>query len=98
MLCLQEISGKEDVTFLDWQVCRYGTVAIDLSYFIFCCTDSELRIRLHELLQIYHAALIQRIAELGSNGNIIFPFERLQWHMQKYARFGLGNFNFFFFC
>lgn len=77
---------------MDWQVVRCGTVAIDLAYFIFCCTDGELRKRLSELLRIYHDALLQRIDEFGSNGQKLFPFEKLEWHMKKYAKFGLGEY------
>lgn len=71
---------------------RLGTVAIDLSYFIFCCTDADVRKRLPDLMRIYHNALIQRIDELGSDGQAIFPYEKLEWHMKKYAKFGLGSF------
>ncbi|XP_052891695.1 uncharacterized protein LOC128299701 [Anopheles moucheti] len=83
--------AAKELKFLDWQVARCATPAIDLSYFIFCCTDSELRERLPELLRKYHSALIRRIDELGTvNGRELFPFERLQMHMKKYARFGFG--------
>ncbi|XP_035894914.1 uncharacterized protein LOC118504499 [Anopheles stephensi] len=86
----QPATAKE-LKFLDWQVARCATPAIDLSYFIFCCTDSELRERLPELLRKYHSALIRRMDELGTmNGRELFPFERLQMHMKKYARFGFG--------
>lgn len=87
---LQNSPDKYDITFLDWQVVRCGTVAIDLSYFIFCCTDAEVRKRLPELMRIYHNELIQRIDEFGSNGQALFPYEKLEWHMKKYAKFGLG--------
>lgn len=70
---------------------RCGTVAIDLSYFIFCCTDGALRKRLPELMRIYHNELIQRIDEFGSNGERLFPFKKLEWHMKKYSKFGLGE-------
>ncbi|XP_031626607.1 uncharacterized oxidoreductase dhs-27-like isoform X2 [Contarinia nasturtii] len=83
-------SDKYDITFLDWQGVRCGTVAIDLSYFIFCCTDAEVRKRLPDLMRIYHDQLIQRIDEFGSNGQALFPYEKLEWHMKKYAKFGLG--------
>lgn len=83
--------------FLDWQVARCGTVAIDLSYFLFCCTDAELRLRWPQLLKNYHNTLVQRINELGSDGNTLFPYEKLQWHMKHFGRFGLGMcFGFFF--
>lgn len=91
---LQSSEDKYDITFLDWQVVRCGTVAIDLSYFIFCCTDVEVRKRLPELMRIYHNQLIQRIDEFGSNGQALFPYEKLEWHMKKYAKFGLGLFDF----
>lgn len=91
---LQNNVDKYDITFLDWQVARCGTVAIDLSYFIFCCTDAEVRKQLPELMRIYHDQLTQRIDELGSNGQALFPFEKLEWHMKKYSKFGLGEFSF----
>lgn len=90
---LQNSTDKYDITFLDWQVVRCGTVAIDLSYFIFCCTDAEVRKRLPELMRIYHSELIQRIDEFGSDGQALFPYEKLEWHMKKYAKFGLGPLN-----
>ncbi|XP_053692987.1 uncharacterized protein LOC128741299 [Sabethes cyaneus] len=83
-------SNQKDLKFLDWQVSRCGTPVIDLSYFIFCCTDTELRTRLPELLKKYHTALLQRIDELGSDGAKLFPFETLQLHLKKFARFGFG--------
>lgn len=42
-------------------------------------------------MRIYHNQLVQRIDELGSNGNVLFPFEKLEWHMKKYSKFGLGK-------
>lgn len=90
---LQNSADKYDITFLDWQVVRCGTVAIDLSYFIFCCTDADVRKRLPELMRIYYNSLIQRIDEFGSDGQAIFPFKKLEWHMKKYAKFGLGRFS-----
>lgn len=80
----------KELKFLDWQVSRCGTPVIDLSYFIFCCTDSELRKRLPELLQKYHTALVRRIDELGSDGHKLFPYETLQQYLRKFARFGFG--------
>ncbi|XP_058454916.1 uncharacterized protein LOC131432586 [Malaya genurostris] len=79
-----------ELKFLDWQVSRCGTPVIDLSYFLFCCTDTDLRTRLPELLRKYHTALLERIDELGSDGRKLFPFETLQLHLKKFARFGFG--------
>jgi Ecdysteroid kinase-like family len=79
--------------FLDWQVSRLGSVVIDIAYFVFCCTDENLRKRLPGLLKIYHKALTDRIDALGSDGNRLFSFERLEEHMNKFAKFGMGMCN-----
>ncbi|XP_062563759.1 uncharacterized protein LOC134226788 [Armigeres subalbatus] len=86
----KDINQPKELRFLDWQVTRCGTPVIDLSYFIFCCTDTGLRKRLPELLHKYHTALVERIDELGSDGHRLFPFDTLQLHLQKFARFGFG--------
>ncbi|XP_055634869.1 uncharacterized protein LOC129774863 isoform X2 [Toxorhynchites rutilus septentrionalis] len=80
----------KELKFLDWQVSRCATPVIDLSYFIFCCTDTTLRKRLPELLREYHQTLLRRIDELGSDGRKLFPFDKLQVHLAKFARFGFG--------
>lgn len=75
--------------FLDWQDIRVGSVAIDIGYLIFCCTDAKLRKRLPELLANYHEALTARIKLLGGPPEL-FPSDRLQYHMKTYAKFGFG--------
>jgi Ecdysteroid kinase-like family len=80
-----------DLKFLDWQVSRLGSVVIDIAYFVFCCTDENLRYQLPILLKIYHKALTDRIDALGSDGNRLFSFDRLEEHMRKFAKFGLGK-------
>lgn len=88
---MQSKQHPKELKFLDWQVSRCGTPVIDLSYFIFCCTDTELRRRLPELLRKYHETLVERIDELGSDGQRLFPFETLQKHLKKFSRFGFGE-------
>ncbi|CAD7087526.1 unnamed protein product [Hermetia illucens] len=86
----EDTPPKLDITFLDWQIGRYGTPIIDLSYFIFCCTDNELRKRLPELLEIYYQALAQRISALGTDANVAFPYATFKSHVKKYMKFGFG--------
>lgn len=76
--------------FLDWQVVRYCSPVVDISYFIWCCTDVKLRRRLPELLDIYHKTLTKRISELGSYGKSLYPYEEFERHLKKYMLFGLG--------
>lgn len=77
--------------FMDWQVTRYGSVAIDVSYILFGCTDGTVRQRMPELLKIYYNELQTRISALGSDGTKLFPFGKFQWHMKTYSKFGFGN-------
>lgn len=73
---------------------RYGSVAIDISYFIFCCTDGTLRERLQDLLVVYHSALLRRLSEFKIEADAAFTIERLFEHMKKYGKFGFGEFFF----
>lgn len=69
---------------------RYASPVIDISYFLFCCTDATVRAKITDLLRNYHSNLVKFVNALGSDGNTLFPFEKLLDHMTKYARFGFG--------
>jgi hypothetical protein len=85
------LGSTKDLKFLDWQVSRLASPVVDISYFIFCCTDAKLREALPSLLQIYHTTLMRHIKVLGSDGEKLFSFQQLEAHMKKYAKFGLGK-------
>lgn len=82
--------NKGRTCFLDWQMIRHASPVIDISYFIFCCTDSKVRQQLPHLLNVYHNALTKRMAELKCSIDD-FSVSKLNLHMKKYARFGLGK-------
>ncbi|KAK9686356.1 Ecdysteroid kinase-like family [Popillia japonica] len=43
------------VSLLDWQLSRYGSPALDLSYFIFTCTDHALRAKHYDnMIKFYY--------------------------------------------
>ncbi|XP_055703376.1 uncharacterized protein LOC129801923 [Phlebotomus papatasi] len=81
---------EEDVKLLDWQLSRHTTPVLDLSYFIFCCTDVNLRIHLPALLNEYHDILIRRIDKLGSSGRHLYPKNIFEEHCKKYMKYGVG--------
>lgn len=76
--------------FLDWQLSRFGSPAHDLSYFLFSCTRKELRDNhYNELLKAYHTSLSEFLTILGSDPKILFPYDKLLDHMEKYSGYGM---------
>lgn len=75
---------------IDWQLCRYVSPILDLSYFIFICTDEEIR-RKHygELLDVYYKSLGDYLKRLGGDVERQFPRDAFEEQWKKYGRFGL---------
>lgn len=74
----------EDVRFVDWQVVRYMSPAVDLIYHIFTSTDKTLRdAEYMNLLRHYHNSLSQTIRKLGSDSDKLFTFDNLLSEMKK---------------
>ena len=69
--------------FVDFQQCRYGSPALDLSSVLFLCMDGPTRTSHTEhVLRVYHESLRTFLKELGSNPDM-FPFEELQRQLTK---------------
>ncbi|GJQ84391.1 hypothetical protein Trydic_g3868 [Trypoxylus dichotomus] len=78
------------ICLLDWQLCRYGSPAFDLSYFVFTCTDEILRQRHYDnMIKLYYHSLCQHLADLGSDPEQLFPFEALESELKRASIFGL---------
>ncbi|XP_055637741.1 uncharacterized protein LOC129776236 [Toxorhynchites rutilus septentrionalis] len=79
-----------DIILLDWQISRYVSPALDLLYFIFCCTDEKLR-RQHynALIHLYYASLKELLERLGGDTARQFPFTALFQQLQTCGKFGL---------
>lgn len=70
---------------------RYGAPAIDIAYFIYLCTDQELRDKHYDhLIQAYHNSLREQLELLGSDVNQLFPFTVLLRQLKTFARVVLG--------
>lgn len=90
---LKEI-GKDqfDIKFIDIQVSRFTTPVVDLSYFLVCSTDRELRQNLPELLLHYYTHLMREIRLLGhSSPESLYPYDIYTSHCAKFMKFGFGN-------
>ncbi|XP_059611132.1 uncharacterized protein LOC132258046 [Phlebotomus argentipes] len=79
-----------DVKIIDFQLLRYSTLAMDLSFFIYACTSQDLREKHYDdLLKIYHSSCCRMIEDLGSNADI-FTYAAFQEEMRIFARSGVG--------
>lgn len=76
--------------FVDWQVIRYVSPAIDLCNNIFTSTDKALRDKEYlNLLKHYHDSLSRTIRLLGSDPEELFTFDNLLDEMKKCGTYAL---------
>ena len=86
---LDHPSIPTDLCVLDWQLARISSPALDLSYFIFTCTDKKLRDKYYDkMLKTYHYSLCLQLTMLGSDPSL-FPFEALEEEMKSNSISGL---------
>ncbi|XP_050069833.1 uncharacterized protein LOC126557947 [Anopheles maculipalpis] len=87
-----------ETCLVDFQLIRHGSLALDLAYLIYCCTDGSLRKKnLQNWLQTYHQQLVQSLRFLlGDSFDDVFGSEKRLWELinddfKVCARFGLGT-------
>lgn len=94
----QTADGEEseaDFKLIDWQVSRYTTPVLDLSYFLVCCADQEACKGFKELLDFYYEALMEEIGYLlgdKQDGAQLFPRTVFDQHCRDYMKFGMGTY------
>jgi thiamine kinase-like enzyme len=82
--------SPDDIVLIDWQIMRYCSPVLDLSYFLFASTDQALRIKhFDELLNIYHRSLKELLDHLGGDTMTQFPFTALLRQLRKFGKFGV---------
>jgi hypothetical protein len=88
---LEETEETPDkLCLIDFQMSRYGSPALDLSYFLIRYYTEEAGHNYQDLLRVYHDALREFVRQLGSNAGELYPFSVLQEEMQKYSAFGMA--------
>lgn len=74
--------------FVDWQVIRVASPALDLHYNIFNSTDKEFRqAEYHNLMAHYHKQLSAMIRRLGSDPHTLYPWADFQRHLKQFGKF-----------
>lgn len=76
---------------IDFQLARFASPALDISFFIYSCTLQTMREQHYEeLIGIYHQSASDLLTALGSNADKVFPLSGLQAELKESARFGVG--------
>uniref|UniRef100_A0A9I3FH68 CHK kinase-like domain-containing protein n=1 Tax=Anopheles epiroticus TaxID=199890 RepID=A0A9I3FH68_9DIPT len=82
--------APDGVILLDWQITRYVSPVLDLSYFLFCGTDEEFRRRhFDEMMSIYYNSLEALLEKLGHNSQEVFPRTAMMRQLRRFAKFGM---------
>ncbi|KAF5297341.1 hypothetical protein FQA39_LY12180 [Lamprigera yunnana] len=77
-----------DAVLIDFQLSRYASLAIDLTLFLYCCTEQSLRLRYWDILiENYHKTFIDILVQLGSNPQLV-TLDMLRNEIKTYALFG----------
>jgi thiamine kinase-like enzyme len=88
---LEETGETPDkLCLIDFQMSRYGSPALDLSFFLLRYYSEEAGHNYRDLLRVYHDALREFVMELGSNADELFPFSALEEEMRMYSAFGMA--------
>ncbi|KAG7296509.1 hypothetical protein JYU34_020287 [Plutella xylostella] len=79
-----------DAKMIDFQLSRYASPVLDISFFIYACTTQELRLKHYdELMKYYYDALASQIDEMGSDSKRVYSWDKYQEEVKKYSFFGL---------
>ncbi|KAL1400295.1 hypothetical protein pipiens_007553 [Culex pipiens pipiens] len=81
-------STPKDLNFVDWQICRYGSPAIDLVYFLFLGTDDQFRSEHYSnVIDVYYRSLCDHLTKLGGDPAKQFPRAELNRQLKAFGKF-----------
>jgi thiamine kinase-like enzyme len=76
------------VAMLDWQISKYSSPILDLSYFLFACISKEDIEDLDEILRLYHKSLSSHLQRMGADSTKLYPLDTFLKDWKKFGRFG----------
>ncbi|KAK5638285.1 hypothetical protein RI129_012580 [Pyrocoelia pectoralis] len=83
-------SSPTGICILDWQLARCGSPALDLSYFLFCCTSQGFRKEHYRaLIAEYYDSFSEFLAQFGIVSTEVFPLGALEDHLRRFSVYGL---------
>lgn len=82
-LARENDTGKIDVLMLDFQLARSASPVLDLSFFIYACTDQRMRDKYYEkILDDYYNELVKSVKLLGGEPDVVYPRDVFQKEVQ----------------
>ncbi|KAF5285490.1 hypothetical protein FQR65_LT13235 [Abscondita terminalis] len=80
----------QDAVMIDFQMSRYASLALDLTFFLYSCTEESLRIKFWDtLIEDYHKTFISTLEKLGSSPELL-TLDDLRSEIKTCALFGVG--------
>jgi hypothetical protein len=78
------------VAILDWQVSRYSSPILDLSYYILGCISEKELEYLDEILITYYHSFTDQLKQLGiDDPEVLYPLQQFLDEWKKYCKFGV---------
>ncbi|KAJ3666238.1 hypothetical protein Zmor_001691 [Zophobas morio] len=78
------------VAFLDWQVFRYASPIVDLSYFLFACISKDDLENLDDILVTYHTSFVNQLIQLGiENPDMLYPLNQFLNEWNDCCKYGI---------
>lgn len=81
----------QSIRLLDWQICRIGSPALDIAYFLCSSTDKALRDQHYdELLRVYHCSLVALGRACGvPDDRPLLTFAQLEQQLREFGKYGV---------
>ena len=78
------------VAFLDWQMSRYDSPILDLSYFLFTCLSKEDFDAMDDILVTYHSSFVNQLVQLGiEKPDTLYPLNQFLVEWNESCKFGI---------
>ncbi|KAF5290793.1 hypothetical protein FQR65_LT11525 [Abscondita terminalis] len=78
-----------DLCMLDWQLSVIGSPCLDISYFIWICTDKKFRDQHYlKLIDLYYDTFSSFLFEFGGDPNKLYPRSVFEKHLKLFSIFG----------
>ncbi|KAF5274132.1 hypothetical protein FQR65_LT04530 [Abscondita terminalis] len=87
-------SSPTDLCLLDWQLSVFANPMVDVSIFIWICTDQKLRDQHYfDLIESYYDSFSSFLLELGGDLEKSYPRTVFDKHLKQYSAFEQPNFS-----
>ncbi|RZC41079.1 uncharacterized protein BDFB_009194, partial [Asbolus verrucosus] len=77
------------VAILDWQITRFSSPVIALSYFLFVCISQEDLENLNDILKGYYKSFSDHLKRLGTDPSGLYTFDQLLDDWKNYSKYGI---------